>query len=110
MNQLSNFFKTEIQGREGTISIDEKDLLGFTNKAKIKSFELNHNLKKWENEKTLQVQKLIICIFYTERYLERFTIDGISYLLTKFVSVDKPIFGIYKNDKLKRIKITLIFE
>lgn len=100
----------EIQGEEGIISIDEKDFIRFSNKAKIMTFELNSKTKEWLNVKTLKVKLLIICIFFPERDIPRFSINSISNLLTIFASVEKPIFGIYKKNKQKRIKVTLIFE
>lgn len=63
MSKISKFFRTEIQGEERIISNDEKELFGFFNKAKIKTFELNGKLRERFNKKTLKVQRLIICIF-----------------------------------------------
>lgn len=110
MNRILNFFRSEIQGNEGIINIDEKDFINFSSKADIKTFKLNYKLKEWLNKETLKVQRLIFCIFIPEREINKFQIDGISNFLNKLESLEQPIFGIYINNNLKRIKITLIFE
>ncbi|MCH5234115.1 MAG: hypothetical protein J1E16_02385 [Muribaculaceae bacterium] len=110
MSRISNFFRSEIQGKEGIISIDEKDFINFSSKAKIKTFEQNCKPKEWLNKKTLKVQRLIICIFIPKREIKKFKIEWISNILTIFESIKQPIFGIYINNKQKRIKITLISE
>ena len=110
MKQISTFFSSEIQGNNGIIGIDEKDFINFSAKVNIKTFHLNYKLKEWLNKKKIKVQRLIICISIPEREIQKFKIGWITNILTIFVSVEKPIFGIYKNNKQKRIKITLIFE
>ena len=109
MEEIKKFY-SEICENEAIISLDQKDFIGFSNKVKIKSFELNSRTKKWLNKKTSKVQRLIICVIFPKKDLPRFTFEWISYFLTIFVAVEKPIFGIYKKDKQKRTKITLIFE
>ena len=110
MNRVSKFFMSEIQRKEGIISIDPEDFIGFSDKVNIITIKQNYKLKEWLKKKKLKVKKLIICVFLPTRDIPGLNIEWISKIVSKFVSVEKPIFGIYKNYNQKGIKITLIYE
>lgn len=112
MNRISNFYRTEIKGKEGIINIDESDFINFSSKAKITTFEINSFHKVCFSKKTLKCQRLIICIIgpIPEGEIKKFIIERISNILSIFETTYQPIFGIYRDNKRKRIKITLIFE
>ena len=109
MEEIKKFY-SEISENEAVISLDQNDFNSFSSNVNIITLQGSQDYNEWLKKKVVKAKSLLICVLLPKDTTSINLADWISNILTIFVSVEKPIFGIYKKDKQKRTKITLIFE